>query len=74
MAKGIPQRVKIKLAASGSSVLVDDIDITNLVMSVAVTRDSRGLTEATLTLVGVELDAEADNPVLSIIPMRRKAS
>jgi len=63
-------KVKIKLGSAGTdnSVVVNGVEIRDLVVSVTVTRDQRGYTTAVLELIGVELDAETEQAIATILP------
>lgn len=61
--------VKITLPPAGpASVVVDGVHIENYCVSVTVSRGTNGFTTATLELVNVELDAETEKAIATILP------
>lgn len=62
-------KVKIKLGpvAADNSILVNGVEIRNLVVSVTVKRVSAGFVTAIIELVDVELDAETEQAIATVL-------
>ena len=63
-------KVKIKLGPTtgDNSVMVNGVENRNLVVSVTVRRDQSGITSAVIELIHVELDAETEQAIATILP------